>query len=39
MTTHPLAPFPRKSVTTEQPLRGFRLSDFMPSWGGMARTR
>ena len=35
-TTFPPAPFPMKGVTTVQPLRGFRVVDFMPPWGGPA---
>ncbi len=35
MTTLPPSPFPRKGVTTVQPLRGFRLmNDLSPPWGG-----
>jgi len=36
MTTYPPAPFPRKGVTTVQPLRGFHGFDFSPPWGGPA---
>jgi len=36
MTTIPLAPFPRKGVTTVQPLRGFHVVDLSPTWGGPA---
>ncbi len=30
----PPTPFPRKGVTTVQPLRGFRFIDSLPPWGG-----
>jgi len=30
----PPTPFPRKGVTKVQPLRGFRLDDLLPPWGG-----
>lgn len=33
-TTFPPTPFPRKGVTTVQPLRGFRFIDSLPSRGG-----
>jgi hypothetical protein len=33
-TTFPPTPFPRKGVTTVQPLRGFRFIDSLFSWGG-----
>lgn len=33
-TTFPPTPFPRKGVTTVQPLRGFRFIDSLPPRGG-----
>ena len=39
MTTYPPSPFPRKGVTTVQPLRGFRVADFSPLWGGPAEAK
>jgi hypothetical protein len=36
MTAHPPTPFPRKGVIMVQPLRGFRIDDFAPPWGGPA---
>lgn len=36
MKTYPPPPFPRKGVTTVQPLRGFRFIYFSPPWGGPA---
>ena len=35
-TTIPPTPFPRKGVTTVQPLRGFRSLDLLPPWDGPA---
>jgi hypothetical protein len=34
ITTIPLTPFPRKGVTTVQPLCGFRFIDSLPPRGG-----
>ena len=39
MTTYPPSPFPRKGVTTVQPLRGFRVADSSPPWGGPAEAK
>ena len=35
-TTYPPAPFPKKGVTSVQPLRGFRFAGSLPPWGGPA---
>jgi hypothetical protein len=32
--TFPPSPFPRKGVTTVQPLSGFRFNALLPPWGG-----
>jgi hypothetical protein len=36
MTAYPPSPFPRKGVTTVQPLRGFQIVESTPPRGGPA---